>query len=89
MKNQKVKIKIEFEDKELWEYNRTFTIELFDSPAFQYGNGTSVVVTSDKYKDDARLIDTRYDTGILTHFEEWCIDWLKNNFNPHKSTIIK
>ena len=89
MKNQKVKIKIEFEDKELWDYNRTFTFELVDSPAFQYGNGTSVAVTSDKYKDDARLIDTRYEEDILSNFEKWCVEWLSNNFNPHKSTVIK
>lgn len=89
MKNQKVKIKIEFEDKELWEYNRTFTFELVDSPAFQYGNGTSVVITSDKYKDDARLIDTLYEEGILSGFQNWCLDWLFNNFNAHKVIIIK
>lgn len=89
MKNQKVKIRIEFEDPKHWEDNRTFTFELGDSAAFQYGNGTSVVVTSDKYKDDKRLIDTRYEKGIISNFEKWCIQWLYDNFLPHKATVIK
>ena len=89
MKNQKLKIKIEFEDKELWEYNRTFTFELTDSPAFKYGNGTCVLVASDKYKEDSKMIDTRYEVGIVSSFEKWCIDWLANNFDTHKATVIK
>ena len=89
MKNQKVKIRIEFDDATYQEYNRTFTFELCDSPAFQYGNGTSVIVTSDKYKEDSRFIDTRYEEGILSSFQNWCLDWLFNNFSAHKAIVIK
>lgn len=83
MQNQKVKIKIEFYDKELSEYNcRTFTFELFYSPY-----GKLVIVTSDICPNYSFYIDVRYD--FISDFECWCLYWLAVNFKPHKATIVK
>ena len=89
MPKQTVKIKVEFEDEANWDYNRTFTFELIESPAFEYGNGTAVRIYSDKYKSDERLLDTRYTKNIVSNFEKWCTEWLSINFTPHKATIVE
>ncbi len=52
----------------IWEF------ELLKSSAFQYGNGTSCVITVDG--EEHSLIDTRYCKSIIAKFNEWCEEFL-------------
>lgn len=62
------------------DYNTEYTFHRCKSGAFEYGNGTSVIVTraSDGYEE---LYDTRYDPTV-SNFAGWCENWLENHFNP-------
>ena len=95
MKETKVTGKIEFIEKDLQEFNRTFEATLTESGAFDYGNKTAVVIEWGKMANgrtpDAILLDTRYDTTIKrdgSNFKEWLITYFENSsMMPHTLTI--
>ena len=66
-------------------YNATWILELGESGAFKYGNGTCVIVTVNGQHHE--LIDTRYDNGVIKNFVAWCDDYMSRQFNsdygPH------
>ena len=53
---------------------------LTKSSAFQYGNGTCVLVECDNGLDE--YVDTRYDIGITKNFMAWVLDYLTAQYDP-------
>ena len=94
MKETRLTGKIEFCDKDLQEYDRKFIAILTESGAFQYGNGTMVVIEWDAMKNriipEPELIDTRYDVKIHrdgSNFKQWLTDYFTENYAKHILTI--
>lgn len=88
MKETKITGRIQFCDKELQEFNRTFTATLTESGAFAYGNRTAVVIEWEKQGE--WIIDTRYDVTIKrdgSNFKEWIKSYFKERFETHKIEI--
>lgn len=56
-------------------------IELMESGASQYGNQTCVAHYYAK-GEEPLVYDTRYEVGIIKHFDEWCNDYLKGWLDP-------
>lgn len=83
---QTVKFDVKFPDNHFWD--SMFVFELEKSSAFQYGNGTCVIVNRTLNYNDSKcnpqMIDTRYEQGITKNFLDWCINYLKQNFVTHK-----
>lgn len=78
METQTIRYNVTFDKKP--EYNAIWTLELGESGAFKYGNGTCVVVTvNDRHH---ALIDTRYEAGITTNFAKWCDEYMSMQFDP-------
>ena len=91
MKDIKVTGKIEFLREENKCYNRTFVARLEKSGAFQYGNGTCVIIEFGKSEDgrsyQPKLIDTRYEQAIdgnEEHFKWWLENWFEYNYQEHR-----
>lgn len=91
MKDIKVTGKIEFLREEYKRCNRTFVASLEKSCAFQYGNGTCVIIKFGKSEDgrsyQSKLIDTRYDRTISDNeekFKWWLENWFEYNYQEHK-----
>lgn len=91
MKDIKVTGKIEFLREENKCYNRTFVASLEKSSAFQYGNGTCVIIDFGKSEDgrsyQSKFIDTRYDQTISDNeerFKIWLENWFEWNYQEHK-----
>ena len=91
MKEIKVAGKIEFLREENKCYNRTFVARLEKSSAFQYGNGTCVIIEFGKSEDgrsyQPKLIDTRYEQAIdgnKEHFKWWLENWFEYNYQNHR-----
>lgn len=62
------------------EYNAVWEFTLEKSGSFHYGNQTCVVITVDgKCRS---TIDTRYEEGIVSYFEQWCREYLSINLDP-------
>lgn len=57
-----------------------FRFRLEDSPAFEYGNGTCVIVEQEGCQD--RMLDTRYVNVPRDEegFAMWCSEWLRDNY---------
>lgn len=60
---------------------------LEESGAFGYGNRTCLVVVEDgKYNADrpervrTHVYDTRYEQGIVSDFENWCLRFAKGSY---------
>lgn len=94
MRETKITGKIEFCEKELQEFNRTFTATLTESGAFAYGNRTAVVIEWGKMmngkKAEKVLIDTRYDRLIKqdgSNFKKWVETYFKEHYVEHILTI--
>lgn len=91
-----VKGKIEFCAKESKEYNREFTATVIDSPAFDYGNKTAVIITwglmANGNSCDAVFIDTRYDRTLKLNevgFKRWLQHYFEQNYGDHVLTLYK
>ena len=91
MKDIKVTGRIEFLQEENKRYNRTFVASLEKSCAFQYGNGTCVIIefgrTADGHSPEGKYIDTRYDRTISDNeklFKKWLEGWFELNYCDHK-----
>ena len=56
-------------------------VELHESGAFQYGNQTCVA-HYDGLNPNPTVYDTRYESGIVSNFEKWADDFIKNWCNP-------
>ena len=89
-----IKGKIEFCEKGYKEYNREFAVTLQDSPAFDYGNKTAVIIEfglmANGCKCDTVFIDTRYDRTIKRNendFKEWVRTYFKEHYGKHVLTI--
>lgn len=95
--NKTIKIKVDFEDKSIDDMIILF--ERGESGAFDYGNKTMVLIR-EEYEENGQKklgsfrkgfckgIDTRYNCLVMTDFEKWCLDFLKENFKPHKAEIL-
>lgn len=86
---QIVKLSVKFPENHFWD--STFVFVLGKSPAFEYGNGTCVMVertfNHDGSKSESKMIDTRYKQGITKNFLDWCKEYLKQNFTTHEATV--
>ena len=61
-----------------------FEFELVKSCAFEYGNGTALIVRPDDERE--RLYDTRYVSDLsldmdADDFIYWCDDWFTENYS--------
>ena len=91
-----VKGKIEFTDDYNKEFDREFTASLKEQDAaFNYGNGTFVIIehgkTADGVKLPCTLIDTRYTAIEETHesFIQWITAYFKANYDDHALIIYE
>lgn len=57
---------------EEWHY----TLELHESGAFKYGNGTCVIMRLEGNLPE--VYDTRYERGITQDFVGWCDEFMKH-----------
>lgn len=89
MEKQTIRYRVTFECKP--EYDGIWELELGESGAFKYGNGTCVLVTANGKHFD--YLDTRYDVGIVQNFAEWCEKYMNMAFNkdygPHFEKIME
>lgn len=85
METKTIRYKVTFDRKP--EYNATWELELGESGAFKYGNGTCVVVTANGQHHD--LIDTRYDSSVIKDFSAWCDDYMSRQFDPDYGSHIE
>lgn len=89
MKNIRIKGRIEYCDEANKDLDRDFVATLCESGAFQYGNGTMVVIEfgqmKNGYTPEPRLIDTRYACIELTKqgFEQFLREWFEDNYLEH------
>lgn len=55
---------------------------LIKSGGFEYGNGTAVTI--EEFNDEVpvpnRLLDTRYEKGVISDFEGWCVAFTNENY---------
>lgn len=81
MVEKKVMVRMECNDPL---FNRLFVFELGETLSFTYGNGTTVIV---RLVDGSfvSLVDTRYDPLVISDFECWCLNWLRESVNPNLS----
>ncbi len=90
MQEQIIKMKVTFNDPENEEFNSTFQFSLQKSPAFKYGNRSSVMITRKGENGKTyphKFLDTRYVS--LEDFRFFCFHWLLENFQSHKAQIIQ
>lgn len=87
MEKQVLKGRIEFIDDDKKEYNREFTATLDKSCAFDYGNGTCVVIKFGAMQNgrtpESKLFDTRYEKGITKNFKNWLIGYFEREYCEH------
>lgn len=87
MKKQVLKGRIEFCDEANKKFDRDFTATLDKSGAFEYGNGTCVVIEFGAMQNgiipEEKLFDTRYEKGITKHFKEWLETYFANNYSAN------
>lgn len=70
-------------------YEYLYTMTLSKSGAFDYGNGTCMLVETRENKENGKRFmdqsyDTRYCTGMATPelFHNWSMQWLKEYCRP-------
>ena len=62
------------------EFNAVYKFVRDESAAFDYGNKSAVTIyRNDKFQG---IIDTRYDHEVMRDFDEWCLWYLGNMFDP-------
>lgn len=96
MKEITIRGKINFIEDILKQYDCTFEAKLTKSGAFDYGNGTCVVVEYGEYPNGKKrqpdYIDTRYETSLektIPSFIEWLNEYFKYKFCPHDLKITE
>ena len=66
------------------------TAQLVKSEAFDYGNGTATVLQFTNYArpfETERLLDTRYEHGIVSDFDKWCRDYFKSCYGDYLAEV--
>ena len=79
------KFKVTFKNIPEVTYNVTITRD--KSGAFNYGNGTCVVVKG--IGDMPMVYDTRYDGSVMKDFNGWCNEFLEGYFDPKYGPNVK
>ena len=94
MKQITINGRIEFCEEQSKKFDRDFTATLGESGAFQYGNGTAVIVEFGKMANgrscEPKILDTRYADIEQTKegFEQFIRQWFKDEYLKH-TLIIK
>ncbi len=91
MKKQVLMGRIEFVDSCNKEFDCKFTARLEKSAAFEYGNGSCVIIEFGAMQNGrtprSRYIDTRYAKGVISNFENWIREFFRENYMAHTLTI--
>lgn len=87
MEQQILKGRIEFVDECNKKFDRDFTARLEKSKAFEYGNGSCVIIKFGAMLNgrtpESKYFDTRYEKGITKSFKEWVVKYFQNNYYEH------
>lgn len=75
-------------DELLGELDTKAHLKLLKSGAFDYGNGTCVVMEWEMEGTIPQLFDTRYEKGITKDFKKWALDFIQRYIRPELTAEI-